>query len=76
MCFFFSLIPATFWAILAYLVLFVSTKTEGAVKTIGQGLAIWVFIIVIFIPIGGAYVTLADLCPIEEMIATMHSETP
>jgi hypothetical protein len=76
MCFFFSLIPATFWAILAYLVLFVSTKAEGAVKIIGQGLAIWVFIIVIFIPIGGAYVTLADLCPIEEMIATMHSKTP
>jgi hypothetical protein len=75
-CFFFSLIPATFWAILAYLVLFASTKTEGAVKTIGQGLAIWVFIIVIFIPVGGAYVTLVDLCPIEEMIATMHPETP
>jgi hypothetical protein len=76
MCFFFSFFPATFWAILAYLVLFVSTKAEGAVKTIGQGLAIWVFIIVILIPIGGAYVTLVDLCPIEEMIATMHAEIP
>ncbi len=76
MCFFFSLIPATFWAIFAYLVLFVSTKTEGTVKTIGQGLAIWVFIIVIFIPIGGAYVTLADLCPVEEIIATLQTETP
>jgi glucose uptake protein GlcU len=76
MCFFLSLIPATFWGILAYLVLFVSTKAEGVVKTIGQGLAIWVFIIVIFILIGGAYVTFSDLCPIEKMMAAMHAGAP
>ena len=76
MCFFISLFPATFWAILAFLVLFASTKTEGAVKKIGQGLAIWIFIIVVFIPIGGAFVTFADLCPIETMLARMHPDSP
>ncbi len=76
MCFIFSLLPATFWAILAYIVLVVSTRAEGAVKTIGQGLAIWVLIIVVLILIGGASVTLLDLCPLEEMIATLHAETP
>jgi len=36
----------------------------------------WAFIIAVFIPNGGAYVTLADLCPIEAMMETMHSEAP
>jgi len=76
MCFLFSIVPATFWAILAYLVLYASTKLDGPARTLGQGLAIWAFIIAAFIPMAGAYVTLSDLCPIEAMVSTMFSETP
>jgi TRAP-type mannitol/chloroaromatic compound transport system permease small subunit len=74
MCFFFSLIPATIWAVIGYFILFASSKAEGTIKTFGQGLAIWTFVIALFIPVGGAYVTLAGLCPIEAMWETLHSE--
>jgi len=72
MCFFFSLLPATIWLVIGYFILFASTKTEGAMKTFGQGLAIWTFVIAAFIPIGGAYVTVAGLCPIEALMETLH----
>jgi hypothetical protein len=74
MCFFFSLLPATIWAVIGYFVLFASTKTEGGIRTFGRVLSIWVFVIATFIPIGGAYVTLTDLCPIEIIFETMHSK--
>ncbi len=72
MCFFFSLLPATIWTVIGFFVLFASTKTEGSLKTFGRVLSIWIFVIAVFIPMGGAYVTLADLCPIESMIETVH----
>ncbi len=75
MCFIFSFMPATFWLVVGYFVLFSSTKAEGRVKTFGQLLAIWLFIIAAFFPIAGAYVTLADLCPLEEIMESMHSQT-
>ena len=62
MCFFISFMPATFWAILGYFILFSSTRAEGAVRTIGQALAIWAFVIAGFIVLAGAYVTLAGWC--------------
>ena len=31
MCFFFSLIPATIWAVIGFFILFASTKTEGTI---------------------------------------------
>lgn len=68
MCFFFSLIPATIITVIGFFVLFASTKAEGGVRTFGRILAIWVFIIATFPPMGGAYVTLADACPLTEMI--------
>ena len=74
MCFFFSLLPATIWAVIGYFVLFASTKTQGGIRTFGRVLSIWIFAIAVFIPIGGAYVTLTDLCPIEAMVETMHSK--
>lgn len=70
-CFFFSLIPATFFVIVGYFVLFSSTKTEGTVQKFGKFLAIWIFIIAAFFPIMGAYVSISDLCPIEKMMQTM-----
>jgi len=65
MCFFFSLLPATFWLVIGYLVLYLSTRFDGPAKTFGQGLAIWTFIISGFIVLAGAYVTASGLCPME-----------
>jgi hypothetical protein len=74
MCFFVSLIPATVWVIIGFFVLFASTKVEGGLKKFGQVLAVWSFIIAALFPLGGAFVTLAGLCPMEAMMETMHSE--
>ncbi len=73
MCFIFSLIPATIFTVIGYFVLFSSTKTEGAVQKFGQILAIWVLIVALFFPSMGLYVTLSGLCPIGELMQTMHS---
>jgi hypothetical protein len=72
MCFVFSLIPATFWVVVGYFVLFASTKADGAVRRFGQVLAIWLFIIASLFPLMGTYVTLSGLCPIERMIQQMN----
>jgi hypothetical protein len=71
MCFVISFIPATIWTVIGYFVFFSSTKTEVAVRKFGQVLAIWIFIIALFFPIMGAYVSVSGLCPIEEIIQTM-----
>jgi len=68
MCFFFSFVPATFWAIVGYFVLFSSRKAEGNVKTLGQVLAIWTFVLAVMIPIVGAYVTVTGMCPIDAIL--------
>jgi len=73
MCFFFSFMPATFWAVIGYFILFSSSKAEGGIRTFGRILAIWIFLIAAFIPLAGAYVSLAGLCPIEEILRTMPS---
>ena len=67
MCFFFSFIPATVLAALGYFVLFASTKAEGGISTFGRVLAIWIFVVALLPPVGGAYVTLADVCPLSAM---------
>jgi len=74
MCFFFSVLPATLWVILGYFVLVLSTRAEGSMRIFGRVLAIWVFVIAAFLPLMGAYVTLADLCPIETVIQKMNSD--
>ena len=74
MCFFISLLPATFWAVVGYLVLFLSLKADGAIKKLGQILAIWTFVIAVMLPVAGAYVTLAGLCPIDMMFQQMLSK--
>ena len=73
MCFFFSLIPATVWVIIGFFVLFASTKAEGGLRKFGQVLAIWAFVIAALFPLGGAFVTLAGLCPIDALMESMHS---
>ena len=74
MCFFVSFIPATFWLVVGYFVLFSSTRVEGGIKTFGRVLAIWIFLIAALVPVAGAYVTLADLCPIEALMDTIRSK--
>ena len=69
MCFIFSFVPATFWAIVGYFVLFSSRKAEGRIKTLGQVLAVWTFVLAVMIPIIGAYVTIAEICPIDAVFA-------
>lgn len=73
MCFFFSFIPATAWIVIGYFVLFASTKGEGGVRTFGQVLAIWTFIIAALFPVMGLYVTISGLCPMETMLRAMQS---
>ncbi len=76
MCFFFSLMPATICVTVGYFVLFAASKADGGIKTFGWVLAIWLFVIAAFIPLAGAYVTLAGLCPMEDIIRTLHSAKP
>jgi len=68
MCFFFSFMPATFWTVIGYFILFSSTKAEGGVKTLGQALAVWAFVIAGFILMAGAYVTLTGMCSMDVML--------
>ena len=45
MCFLFSLLPATFWVVIGYFVLFSSAKAGDGIRTFGRVLAIWIFVI-------------------------------
>jgi hypothetical protein len=72
MLFFFSLIPATLAVVLGYFVLFSSAKAEGTVKTFGQTLAVWIFVLAALLPLAGAYATYAGFSPGESM-RQMHS---
>lgn len=71
MCFLFSLIPATFWLVVGFFVLYTSTKAEGTLQKFGKILAIWIFIIALLFPVCGAYMTLSGNCPLNEMIEEM-----
>ncbi len=73
MCFFFSLIPATFWLVIGFFVLFAATRTERRLSRFGRVPGIWTIIIAAFFPLCGAYVTFADICPLEGMIELMHT---
>lgn len=71
MCFFFSLIPATFWLVIGYVVLFLSSKADGRLRTFGRALAIWVFVIAGVVLLVGLVVTVSGLCPISDMMLHM-----
>lgn len=76
MCFFLSLVPATVWLTVGYFVLFTSSKSDGGIRIFGRTLAIWLFVIAAVIPIAAAYISLAGLCPIDDMLKRMHSANP
>ncbi len=63
MCLLLSFLPATFWVVIGYFVLFSSSKTSAGIRTFGQILAIWIFVIAAFFVVAGGYATLAGLCP-------------
>lgn len=73
MCFVFSFLPATFWAVVGYFVLFSSTRAEGGVRKLGQVLAVWLFVLASLFPLMGAYVTLSGLCPIGPVIQQLNT---
>ncbi len=66
MCFIFSFIPATIFLVIGYFVLFSSSMAEATIPKFGQILAIWVFIVALFFPICGAYMTLSGKCPMDK----------
>ena len=73
MCFFFSFVPATFWLVVGYFVLFASTKAQGGTQVFGRIVAIWLFVIAALIPMLGLYVTIADLCPAQAIMQRLQS---
>ena len=68
MCFFFSFMPATFWLVVGYFVLFLSTRADGRVAIIGRALATWIFLISAAILVAGAYVTQNDMCSMQGLL--------
>lgn len=68
MCFLCSLIPATVFVVVGYFVLFASTKAQGTTQRVGRALAVWIFVIALLFPIGGAYVALSGDCPLEKLM--------
>jgi len=68
MCFFFSFLPATFWLVIGYFVLFSSTRADGSVQSFGRVLATWVFVLAGFILLAGAYITLSGCCPLGDLM--------
>lgn len=73
MCFFFSFLPATFWVVIGYFVMYTSKKAENNLKKFGFFLAIWIFVLASFFPICGAYVTITDACPIDRIMELIGS---
>ncbi len=73
MCFLISLMPATFWAIVGYFILFSSTRVDGSMKTLGQILGVWALAISGFVVLAGAYVSMAGLCSVELLLQCWNS---
>jgi len=71
MCFVVSFFPATFWAVIGFLVLLGATKSDGRLKIFGQVLGIWACALAVFILLGGLYISFAGLCPIQAILQQM-----
>jgi hypothetical protein len=67
MCFFFSFIPATIVTTLSYFVWYAAGKAEGNQQRWGNYLAVWLLIVALGYIAMGAYVTFADICPLERL---------
>jgi hypothetical protein len=72
-CFIVSFFPATFWAVIGFLVLLGASKADGGLKTFGHVLGIWACVLAVLIPLGGLFVSVAGLCPIEAMMEQVQT---
>jgi hypothetical protein len=70
-CFLFSLGPATAWVVAGYVVLYISSRADGGMRTAGRVLSLWLFFIALLIPLVGFYITIKGLCPVDAFIASM-----
>ena len=68
MCFFFSFVPATVFTTLSYFVWYVAGKAEGNRQRWGNYLAVWLLILALGFVVCGAFVTIADICPIDRFM--------
>ena len=53
--------------------LFASGKTDGNLRKFGRILSIWTFVIAALLPLGGAYVSDAGVCPMQTVMKQMHT---
>ena len=67
MCFFFSFVPATVFTTLSYFVWYAAGKAEGNRHRLGSYLAVWLLILAFGFIACGAFVTIADICPLERL---------
>jgi hypothetical protein len=55
MIFLLALIPATAMTVAGYVALFLSHRSEGALKTFGRYLGIWAFVLAALVVLGGMF---------------------
>lgn len=72
MCFFFSFIPASVITTVSYFVWFAAGRAEGSRRQWGNYLAIWLLIVAVSYIACGAFVTLAGLCPIDQILEKLQ----
>jgi hypothetical protein len=68
-----SLLPATILAALGYIILYCSSKEDGAIKAFGQALAAVLFVFAATPILAGAYFTFSGISPGELMEQHMSS---
>lgn len=68
MCFAVSFSPATIWAVIGFFVLLGASKADGGLKIFGQVLGVRACAPAVFIPLGGRYASISELCQIDRML--------
>ena len=67
-----TLLLATVFAVLGYLTLYCSIRSEGGVRTLGRVLAVWVFVVALLFVLTGAYFSITGYSPLETHVQEMH----
>ena len=67
----FSLLPATLFVVMAYIVFYCTLRIEGGMKTFGQVLTVWLFILAIILPLSGAYLSISGYSPMQDHMRQM-----
>lgn len=74
MCFVLSFIGATVFAVVGFFVLAFAERLDGGLKRFGRVLAVWVFLIALYIPCLAGYVTFSGNCPIEKLWSLLDAK--